>query len=224
MKREENALIYADCKFKIGEFVYVFEMFEIKRRKILSITFGDSAQTLKRTRFEEDRHIKNEKEVSYVLTTYETYHESELFKTRLELENGLLKSLLPQLSATSILEMINSNQVVREAILNLAMSENMDMIIAKIKKEEKPKILKNIYAEELPKIREEIEQKERPKIVERIIQEETTIIADRVTKEIKTESYNNGWKNGYEEAIMKIKSEFPGQINDLVTNVFGFVS
>lgn len=23
MKREENALIYADCKYKIGEFVYV---------------------------------------------------------------------------------------------------------------------------------------------------------------------------------------------------------
>lgn len=159
MKREENALIYADCKYKIGEFVYVFEMFEIKRRKILSITFGDSAQTLKRTRFEEDRHIKNEKEVSYVLTTYETYHESELFKTRLELENGLLKSLLPQLCASSILEMINGNQVVRETIINLAMSENMNIIKAKIKKEEKPKILKEIYAEELPKIREEIEQK-----------------------------------------------------------------
>ena len=224
MKREENALIYADCKFKIGEFVYVFEMFEIKRRKILSITFGDSAQTLKRTRFEEDRHIKNEKEVSYVLTTYETYHESELFKTRLELENGLLKSLLPQLCASSILEMINGNQVVRETILNLTMSENMNMIKAKIKKEEKSKILKEIYAEELPKIREEIEQKERPKIVERIIQEETAIMADKITKEIKTESYNNGWENGYAEAIKKVKNDIPSQINDLVANVFGLAS
>ena len=210
MKREENALIYADCKFKIGEFVYVFEMFEIKRRKILSITFGDSAQTLKRTR--------------YVLTTYETYHESELFKTRLELENGLLKSLLPQLCASSILEMINGNQVVRETILNLAMSENMNMIKAKIKKEEKPRILKEIYAEELPKVREEIEQKERPKIVERIIQEETAVMADKITKEIKTESYNNGWENGYAEAIKKVKNDIPSQINDLVANVFGLVS
>ena len=209
MKREENALIYADCKFKIGEFVYVFEMFEIKRRKILSITFGDSAQTL---------------EVSYVLTTYETYHESELFKTRLELENGLLKSLLPQLCASSILEMINGNQVVRETILNLAMSENMNMIKAKIKKEEKPRILKEIYAEELPKVREEIEQKERPKIVERIIQEETAVMADKITKEIKTESYNNGWENGYAEAIKKVKNDIPSQINDLVANVFGLVS
>lgn len=224
MKKEENALVYADCKFRIGEFVYVFEMFEIKRRKILSITFGDTAQTLKRTRFEEDRHIKNEKEVSYVLTTHEAYHESELFKTKVELETSLLKSLLPQLCANSILEMLNGNQVVRETILNLTMSENMDMIKAKIKKEEKPRILKEIYAEELPKVREEIERKERHKIVERIIQEETAIMADKITKEIKTESYKDGWKNGYAEAIKKVKNDIPNQINDLVANVFSLVS
>lgn len=224
MKKEENALVYTDCKFRIGEFVYVFEMFAIKRRKILSITFGNTAQTLKRTRFEEDRHIKNEKEVSYVLTTHEAYHESELFKTKVELETSLLKSLLPQLCANSILEMLNGNQVVRETILNLAMSENMDMIKAKIKKEEKPRILKEIYAEELPKVREEIERKERPKIVERIIQEETAIMADKITKEIKTESYKDGWKSGYAEAIKKVKNDIPNKINDLVTDVFSLVS
>ena len=38
----------------------------------------------------------------------------------------LLKSLLPQLCASSILEMINGNQVVRETILNLAMSEEYE--------------------------------------------------------------------------------------------------
>ena len=96
--------------------------------------------------------------------------------------------------------------------------------IENIKKEEKSKILKEIYAEELPKIREEIEQKERPKIVERIIQEETAIMADKITKEIKTESYNNGWENGYAEAIKKVKNDIPSQINDLVANVFGLVS
>ena len=120
--------------------------------------------------------------------------------------------------------MINGNQVVRETILNLAMSENMNMIKAKIKKEEKPRILKEIYAEELLKVREEIEQKERPKIVERIIQEETAVMADKITKEIKTESYNNGWENGYAEAIKKVKNDIPSQINDLVANVFGLVS
>ena len=71
---------------------------------------------------------------------------------------------------------------------------------------------------------EEIEQKERPKIVERIIQEETAIMADKITKEIKTESYNNGWENGYAEAIKKVKNDIPSQINDLVANVFGLVS
>ena len=88
-----------------------------KRRKILSITFGDSAQTLKRTRFEEDRHIKNEKEVSYVLTTYETYHESELFKTRLELENGLYQSDFDRvlLGETEVMGITDSESLIEES-------------------------------------------------------------------------------------------------------------
>lgn len=149
-------------KYNVGNLVYVYEEFEIKRKKIVSVVFGDIATRLKRTRFEIDKEPQNSI-YAYELTTGQIYSENELFRTEAELKERLLQNFTTLYKKEEIANIALTNQAIVNLMKKLIGAELRENIKEELRNELMGPVKKEIAKKEYPAIVEEIRNEVRKK-------------------------------------------------------------
>ena len=142
-------------KYSVGNIVY--EEFEIKRKKISSVVFGDIATRLKRTNFDLWANKVSQNSVyAYELTTGQIYSESEIFRTEDELKEKLLRGFTTLFKKEEIATIALSNPTVVNVMKKLIGTELRGNIKEELKNELVDSVKKEIAKKEYPKVVEEI--------------------------------------------------------------------
>lgn len=149
-------------KYNIGRYVYTYEDFEIKRRKVVSIVFGDMASRLKRTRFDVDNNNTNSY-YAYELTTGQIYSESELFQTEEELKDRLLQDFPSMFKKSDITDAALNHPLIFIKIKNMLEDELKESVMEELREKLEEPVKKEIINEEYPAIVEEIRNEVRKK-------------------------------------------------------------
>ena len=150
-------------KYNLGVYVYVYEGFEIKRRKIVSIVYGDIAARLKRTYTEYYNNNEVNSRYAYELTTGQIYSEDELFKTESELKERLLCNFSSMFRRQDIVDAALNNPAIMCSIKQLRKGDLCEVVRQELREKLLEPVKQEIASKILPGIVEEVKSDVRKK-------------------------------------------------------------
>lgn len=135
-----------NTKYNRDDYVYIYENFEIKRRKIVSIVYGNIANRLNR----------NRSKYAYELTSGELYSEQELFKTESELRERIFSNFCELLKKEDVINTVSKSPFIILEIKKLIADELYEEVKQELREKYTDSIKQKITSKILPDIVEEV--------------------------------------------------------------------